>query len=450
MRRFPKSRILKIFTLSIICGTLWFLSIHGQNMEQHSQRDLKKIAPVKLNFRAPAVEDYVLDETVNLEEVVYNKTFSMNKEPIFLASRNVTQPPEQVTSRGLIIMSSMRTGSSFTGQLFNQHPDVFYFFEPLFPLQDKCGMNLENKISTLIGALTCKVDKIVEIIVTSLKEANFLLTKSTSDTSHLERRISNLKKCKESSLCFRSSTKALCGEDLCPQVDSCSKCRMFPTSKQIEEKCNAANLRVIKTVRTCHLDHLSRVRSSIGENFKIIHLVRDPRATALSRLRMHYGLGNITREMKINCDFDVTNLETFKNRKLDPVNNWLHGNYMVVRYDDIVMNPINFFKQTTEFVNRDVTGKPIDLHHPDVLDWLQENTRSSEGHFYSTKRNITQQATKWRNEIEMDMVRSVQSVCSRMMEYFGYRKVTTASELKDSSLNLVLPIPELSYGRGKR
>uniref|UniRef100_H2Z2N5 Sulfotransferase n=1 Tax=Ciona savignyi TaxID=51511 RepID=H2Z2N5_CIOSA len=328
----------------------------------------------------------------------------------------------------LIIMSSMRTGSSFTGQLFNQHPDVFYFFEPLFPLQDKvvqlCACFLSIKRLVLSIYTKCPIYCLININLYLLMHYQYCSIRIFA-------------------FVHRSSTKALCGEDLCPQVDSCSKCRMFPTSKQIEEKCNAANLRVIKTVRTCHLDHLSRVRSSIGENFKIIHLVRDPRATALSRLRMHYGLGNITREMKINCDFDVTNLETFKNRKLDPVNNWLHGNYMVVRYDDIVMNPINFFKQTTEFVNRDVTGKPIDLHHPDVLDWLQENTRSSEGHFYSTKRNITQQATKWRNEIEMDMVRSVQSVCSRMMEYFGYRKVTTASELKDSSLNLVLPIPEL-------
>ena len=36
---------------------------------------------------------------------------------------------------GLIILSSMRSGSSFLGQFFNQNPSIFYFFEPLFPLQ---------------------------------------------------------------------------------------------------------------------------------------------------------------------------------------------------------------------------------------------------------------------------------------------------------------------------
>ena len=37
---------------------------------------------------------------------------------------------------GLIVVSTLRSGSSFLGQLFNQNPSVFYFFEPLFPLHD--------------------------------------------------------------------------------------------------------------------------------------------------------------------------------------------------------------------------------------------------------------------------------------------------------------------------
>ena len=32
----------------------------------------------------------------------------------------------------LIILTYLRSGSSFTGGLFDQHPDVFYVFEPLY------------------------------------------------------------------------------------------------------------------------------------------------------------------------------------------------------------------------------------------------------------------------------------------------------------------------------
>lgn len=32
---------------------------------------------------------------------------------------------------GLIIQTNFRSGSSFVGQLFNQHPQVFYSYEPL-------------------------------------------------------------------------------------------------------------------------------------------------------------------------------------------------------------------------------------------------------------------------------------------------------------------------------
>ena len=38
--------------------------------------------------------------------------------------------------QNLIILSSLRSGSSFLGQLFNQNPSIFYYFEPLFPLHD--------------------------------------------------------------------------------------------------------------------------------------------------------------------------------------------------------------------------------------------------------------------------------------------------------------------------
>ena len=35
----------------------------------------------------------------------------------------------------LIILTYMRSGSSFTGDLFNNHPSVFYVFEPLWSTQ---------------------------------------------------------------------------------------------------------------------------------------------------------------------------------------------------------------------------------------------------------------------------------------------------------------------------
>ena len=42
-------------------------------------------------------------------------------------------------TKGTVLLTYYRSGSSFLGQLFNQHPDVFYHFEPLFPYSRDCS-----------------------------------------------------------------------------------------------------------------------------------------------------------------------------------------------------------------------------------------------------------------------------------------------------------------------
>nr|KAG5691705.1 hypothetical protein BaRGS_029470 [Batillaria attramentaria] len=46
-------------------------------------------------------------------------------------------PPDKKTEVKLILLTYMRSGSTFAGDLFNQHPDVFYVFEPLRPIQNQ-------------------------------------------------------------------------------------------------------------------------------------------------------------------------------------------------------------------------------------------------------------------------------------------------------------------------
>ena len=42
-------------------------------------------------------------------------------------------------TKATVLLTYYRSGSSFLGQLFNQHPDVFYHFEPLFPFTRDCS-----------------------------------------------------------------------------------------------------------------------------------------------------------------------------------------------------------------------------------------------------------------------------------------------------------------------
>jgi len=74
-----------------------------------------------------------------------------------------------------------------------------------------------------------------------------------------------------------------------------------------------------------------RIAQSSRIPIKVLHLVRDPRAVALSRLVMHHGLGNATHEMLPNCAFDARNVEDFRNMRDKAGSYWSDGNYMTIR-----------------------------------------------------------------------------------------------------------------------
>lgn len=58
----------------------------------------------------------------------------------------------------LIIVGQARTGSSFLGDAFNQHPDVFYLFEPLYGVAPPKQPNDPRPMKFLEGMLRCKFE----------------------------------------------------------------------------------------------------------------------------------------------------------------------------------------------------------------------------------------------------------------------------------------------------
>ena len=73
---------------------------------------------------------------VSISENEKHKESKISHHPIFFEINHVNIPVISNNS-ALIILSSMRSGSSFLGQLFNQNPSIFYFFEPLFIFEDE-------------------------------------------------------------------------------------------------------------------------------------------------------------------------------------------------------------------------------------------------------------------------------------------------------------------------
>lgn len=64
---------------------------------------------------------------------------------------------ERNFNRSILIVSFMRSGSSFVGEFFNVHPEVFYMFEPLHALGGSClKSNVTRCLEFLREHLECR------------------------------------------------------------------------------------------------------------------------------------------------------------------------------------------------------------------------------------------------------------------------------------------------------
>ena len=85
----------------------------------------------------------------------FAKSAELTKNYRDFAMKHTANLPKQ--SKSVILLTYYRSGSSFLGQLFNQHPDVFYQFEPLFPYSRDCSIPAfkEEKIKVMEQVLKC-------------------------------------------------------------------------------------------------------------------------------------------------------------------------------------------------------------------------------------------------------------------------------------------------------
>ncbi|EPY81379.1 carbohydrate (keratan sulfate Gal-6) sulfotransferase 1 isoform 1-like protein [Camelus ferus] len=212
----------------------------------------------------------------------------------------------------ILILATTRSGSSFVGQLFNQHLDVFYLFEPLYHVQN-----------TLIPRFTQGKSP--------ADRRNYI---KPPPVNHTTDRIFR-----------RGASRVLCSRPVCDPPGSAD---LVLEEGDCVRKCGLLNLTV--AAEAC------RERNHVAIK-TVIQLVRDPRGILASRSetfrdtyrlwRLWYGTG------RKPYNLDVTQLTT--------------GKYMLVRYEDLARNPM---KKTEEIYG--FLGIPLDSH---VARWIQNNTQ---------------------------------------------------------------------------
>ncbi|XP_042191750.1 carbohydrate sulfotransferase 1-like [Callorhinchus milii] len=348
---------------------------------------------------------------------------------------------EQIHDRKhILIFATTRSGSSFMGQLFNQHPGIFYLFEPLYHVQQvftNASGRIRNALDrrALLGA-----------------HRDLLSNLYDCDLNFLENYMKPMPKDHETTMFFRrGASNALCEPPVCAS---------YWDSREVEEhlcarKCKSLNLTLasqacqkrshvaIKTVRIPEIKDLRLLTEDPRLNLKIIHLVRDPRGILTSRMGTFtdhfrsWKIWNATGRKPHSVDLsqitmtckDLSNsAETGLSRPA-----WLKGKYMLVRYEDLAREPFKKAKEIYNFIGLDIDSN--------VKKWLLHNTNGSStatGNYkYTTTRNSTATAERWRLNLSFDIVQMVQNLCNDTLTQLGYRQVDSVKELRNVSYSLV-------------
>ncbi|MGH0189752.1 UNVERIFIED_CONTAM: hypothetical protein FKN15_038241 [Acipenser sinensis] len=245
----------------------------------------------------------------------------------------------------------------------------------------------------------------------------------------------------------------------------CKKCP--PQSlRLLEEECLKYSTVVIKGVRILDISVLAPLMEDPSLDVKVIHLVRDPRAVANSRIKSRHGLIRenlqVVRSrdpklrripfvdpnhkmnkkdgsdyhsigaMEVICDRTTKTLRT----ALNPPG-WLKGKYMLVRYEDLVEDPVKTVRGVYRFVNlsasHDIESFALNM---------TSGSSSSSKPFIVSSRNATQAASAWRTVLSFQQIKQVEDYCHHAMTFLGYERVKTAGEIKDLSKSL-LTVPKL-------
>ncbi|KAG8564709.1 hypothetical protein GDO81_016558 [Engystomops pustulosus] len=340
----------------------------------------------------------------------------------------------------ILILATTRSGSTFLGQLFNQHTDVFYLFEPLYHVEYTLMPKISNSQSATDRRVMLGASR---DLLRSLYDCDLYIMENYITPQPLNHTTDRLFR--------RGASKALCSPPVC---DALGHTDIYPEEGDCVKKCGTLNLTLamesckehrhvaIKTVRVSEVNDLRALVEDPRLNLKVIQLVRDPRAIITSRTiafvdeYRSWGIWKTTGRRPKNLD--VTQLTPICEDYFHSVSTglsrppWLKGRYMLLRYEDLARNPMKKVEEIYDFV-----GIPLDAN---VQRWILNNTKADESspkEIYGTSRNSSTTAEAWRLTLPYDIVEFIQKTCPQVMVQLGYKTVRSSQDLKNLSYNLI-------------
>ncbi|XP_041501426.1 carbohydrate sulfotransferase 7 [Microtus oregoni] len=356
----------------------------------------------------------------------------------------------------IYVHATWRTGSSFLGELFNQHPDVFYLYEPMWHLWQAL---YPGDAESLQGALRDMLRSLFRCDFSVLR-----LYAQPGDPAARAPDSANL----TTTMLFRWRTnKVICSPPLCPAAPlarsevglvedkACeSSCPPVPL-RALEAECRKYPVVVIKDVRLLDLGVLVPLLRDPGLNLKVVQLFRDPRAVHNSRLKSRHGLlresiqvlrtrqrgdrfhrvllahgvgarpGAQARALPPapRADFFLTSaLEVICEAWLRDLlfargaPTWLRRRYLKLRYEDLVWQPQAQLRRLLRFSGLR-TLATLDAF---AFNMTRGSAYGADRPFHLSARDAREAVYAWRERLSQEQVRQVEAACAPAMRLLAY------------------------------
>lgn len=368
-----------------------------------------------------------LDYKIGLSKRINQKAFILEK-PAF-PPPNIKFEGLNKTTRNVIIFAQWRSGSTFTSQLLNQHPDVFYLFEPLTVanlLHDK-RLKIRGKTGT-----TMNESEIVERSKFDLEDKIKLQRETLlkyyknctlpAVPKILRPKAKNPSRTSKDGLYFRYKTAIFMRPPFCKsrqdklgigkkevEYDE-SACPWFKSLiPQAEEVCKTYGVLASKVIRLKSvLDIPEEMRNNEKTNgdTRVVFLVRDPRGMVNSRLSKGLDLNKKLDYQKMvdTCGVFERFLLERRNENLVSGYKFLQNNVLVVRYEDLAYAPYLMARKIYSFLG-------IRFSH-EITEYLDDYTKESKG-----------KTVAWKGKLNWQVVVELQKYCGPTFQFFGYNRI---------------------------
>ncbi|XP_064607119.1 carbohydrate sulfotransferase 1-like [Liolophura sinensis] len=376
--------------------------------------------------RKPSVDNYhtvpfQLTQNVGSKDTVLKLSPNVNnirilhQKQVPIANNNGTAPMKLITngkkgdndsiSVKVLLLAYFRTGSTFTAELLQQTEGAFYTFEPLHALYSYYtrkslaptlmngtkwnrileGYQIPYARHLLDSLLHCHISRIDKISVVAYSKKSIILSKFRS--------------CNQK---YKTSPKDF--NNVCV--------------RDLQEDCQRAPIRVIKTIRTPM--RLVRELLEADPSLKVIHLLRDPRAHTRSWMQ-HDGEGGKPRDkIEAICNRIRADLETrYELQKLYP------GAFNEIIYEALARQPMAVLKKVYSWLEVPIQQK--------VINWLINSTHSQkDGTFVETfRKNSAVTAYSWTKNVKFSHVNLVNTYCRDIIAHGQFPPLNTEQELRE-------------------